>query len=205
MLYSLLVSFLAFTAQAEEVKNIPQVGNHFRLFTVEKNEHRENAMVAYTYLDNECNFVRHPADHNQPKFDYYWLMNQQTFKDVNRMIKEGIHDRLELDDTTKVASLGDQVPEHNSFFVKVKDLKEMNTDLSDPRMAIVAKKLENSCSVEALIQLGPSDNNRMMRLEMIYTEGKKTFSYPFRKVVSVTLNGVDVANGEKISKTYQAK
>lgn len=179
------------SAMATRVDNIPDVGSHYRLFTVEKNENPGNILVLYTKLDGNCNIQN---ESKSPVFDMYWLMNRATYKPTHSLIKKGVRERLQL------------VPSNaQTFYVKVNDLKEVNSDLSDPRLIVEADKLKGQCKVRSLLTLGPSNKYAKIQLSSIYTEAVKTVVPPFRKLVSVTLNGVDVNTGAKVSRKYLAK
>lgn len=172
------------------------VGDHSRILVFKKNENPQNIMIVYTKLDSHCRIQRQGA---QPLFDFYWLMNGRDYKPVHSMIKDGIRERLQLD-AKRVAD------PKTSFWVNLNDMKEMNHDLENPRLLVRSSKdSAGRCAVEALITLGASDRKAVVRLTDIYAEATKTFLPPFRRVVAVTVNGVDVKTGKKISRTYRAK
>lgn len=166
-------------AFAKPAVTIDPIGSHYPLFVVEKNENPENVLIAYTRLDSACRVVVDPAT-KKPFLDYYWLMDRTRYKPVHRLIKSGIRDRLE------VASSH----EDGTFAIQVNDLKELQQDLGTPTLQVRAKAAsKGGCEVDTTMTLGPSDQSRLLHLDSIYTESKKTFLPPFRKILAVTLKG----------------
>ena len=196
---SLLIFSLLFfqinAARAQNAEAVTQVGDHSILFTFEKNENPENIMIVYTKLDASCHVVVDPARQAAPVFDMYWLMNGTGYKPVHNLIKSGVLDRLQV------------IPSKNdSFQIQINDLKELQTDVQDPKLSVVAEKNSNgACEVKSMFKLGASDKGATMQVQTIYSEAAKTLMPPFRKLKSVTLKGVDAKTGEKISRTYKAK
>jgi hypothetical protein len=189
----LILAVLGFqTAMAQQISSIPEVGGHYPLFTFEKNENPQNILVLYTKLDNNCHVVE---EAHLPVFDMYWLMDRLKYKPTNSMIKSGIKDRLQVVPTEAAAG----------FYILINDLKEVNSDLRDPRLTVIAEKQQSRCKVRSLFTLGPSDKSATMQLISIYSEATKTLVPPFRKLKSVTLNGINAVTGAKISRTYFAK
>jgi hypothetical protein len=179
------------SAMATRVDNIPAIGTHYRLFTVEKNENPGNILVLYTKLDGNC-YIQ--TESRLPVFDMYWLMNRSSYKPTHALIKKGVRERLQV------------VPSNSqAFYVRVNDLKEVNSDLTDPRLIIEADKVNGTCKVRSWLTLGPSNKYAKIQLSSIYSEAVKTVVPPFRKLVSVTLIGVDVNTGAKVSRKYLAK
>ena len=124
----------------------------------------------------------------------YWLMNRSSYKPTHALIKKGVRERLQV------------VPSNSqAFYVRVNDLKEVNSDLTDPRLIIEADKVNGTCKVRSWLTLGPSNKYAKIQLSSIYSEAVKTVVPPFRKLVSVTLIGVDVNTGAKVSRKYLAK
>lgn len=190
---SLVVSLLCGTAFAgkSRVDRFPKVGPHYPIFTVEKNENPGNILVLFTKLDNNCLLKN---ESGKTVFDMYWLMNRSSYKPTHHLIKKGVYERLTL------------VPSNpQTFYVKVNDLKEVNADLQDPRLIVEVERFKGDCQVKALLTLGPSDKYTKIQLTSIYSEAKKTAMPPFRKLVSVTLKGINLKTGAKVSRTYLAK
>lgn len=177
---------------AQQARNIPQIGVHFPILTVEKNINPQNKLVVYTLLDGNCVFLL--DDSNSPTFDFYWLMNGSSYKPVHSMIKAQVRKRL---------TVGTVDPRHNgkSFSVEMNDLKELNHDIPDPKMTVVAKPQGDQCSVGGFLRLGPSDGNAMIQVDSIYSKAKGMIS---PKLVSVTIRGRVVSNGQAVVRTYYA-
>lgn len=194
---SVLLSCLS--VQAAEVTSIRQVGAHHPVLVFKKNENRQNIMVIYTKLTRDCRFQDDAAE-KRPVFDFYWLMDGRNFKPVHDLIKSGVRDRLAFDVATKMSD-----GPRSSFWIKINDMKEMNHDIRDPRLLIRSLSVKEKCNAEALITLGPSDRGATIRLVDIDTEARKSILPPFRKLVSVTLNGIEVKTGRKISRKFRAR
>lgn len=180
------------TAIAQEINAVSEIGDHYSLFTFEKNENPENILILYTKLDNNCQVMEEAG---APVFDMYWMMNRQRYKPTNSLIKSGIKDRLQLQAANGA----------NGFYVVLNDLKEVKSDLKDAKLSVIAEKHQGKCRLRSLFTLGPSDNNATIQIQSIYSEATKTLVPPFRKLKSVTLNGINVLTGAKVSRTYPAK
>ena len=176
--------------------DIPQIGPHEPILTFEKNENPQNVLIVYTEVDQNCHFRGPTASTGAPFVDYYWLMNRKTYKPVNPMIKIGIRDRLTIENSKGTTP--------DSFIVKIEDLDKLKTDLKDPRMTIKSAREGKGCAVEALVTLGASDHDRVLRLKTISTVSEKILMPPFRKIKAVSLEGNDVKTGEDIRRTYTA-
>lgn len=192
-LKSLLVtvgaSFIASHASANLVTHIPQVGPHYALFNVEKNVNPQNIMVVYSKLDQDCRFLK---DNYGPQFDFYWLMDRASYKKVNSIIKSEIRKRLEVEPWIDT----------NEFSVILRDLEQVDMDIAEPKVTVRSKGYAGKCQVSSQITLGPSDKNRTIRLTSIYTEGTQSLS---PRILSVTLNGVDIKTGKKVTRRYLGK
>ncbi len=194
-----ILTFAFFSSEASEiVSNIPSLGAHYKLFTFEKNENPQNILVVYTKLDKDCHFQT-PTNSSQPFLDYYWLMNRQTFKPVHSLIKSGIQQRLQL------TVPADFKKNKNSFAVKVNDLKKLNTDLKDISLNISSGKKGEDCDVAVKMKMDASHPEQEFQISRIYSESKKTLIPPFRKLTSLTLEGVNLKDGTKLSKKYSSK
>ncbi|RYZ80955.1 MAG: hypothetical protein EOP06_24365 [Proteobacteria bacterium] len=150
-------------------------------------------MVVYTKLDDNCELQK---ENGSPVLDFYWMMKGSDYKPLHSAIKSGIRDRLQLLPTA-----------HNDrFMVQINDLKEVQTDIEDPRITVVGQPdKKGGCQVHALMTLGASDKNAVVQLTSIYSDASKTFLPPFRKLKSITIHGTDVKTGEKVDRTYNAK
>ena len=180
----------AFATKAEPVTQIPQVGAHFPIFTYEKNENFQNAMIVYTKLTPACEIQK---DEGQPVFDFYWMMDRKRFKKVHPIIKREVRQRLKIENTK----------DPHRFEILLSDLSEMKTDLKELRLQVTAEKnKQGQCGLKTEMQLGPSDHNAKIHLDTIYAEAKRTWNPFKRKLIAITLKGTDAANGEQIERRY---
>lgn len=177
---------------ASPVNSISEVGPHYPLFKFEKNENPQNFMVIYSKANADCHLQ---MANNQPVFDTYWLMDGKNYKKVHRLIKKGIRERLEVVPAGK----------KDSFFVKLHDLDEVQSDIGDARVRVSSEKSNKDCNLSATITLGPSDQNKTIRLQKLYSDSTKTIKPPFRKIKSITLSGLEIKTGEKVERTYQTR
>lgn len=180
-------------AHSSPIIDIPQVGKHYRVLTLDKNENPQNLLAIYTKLNADCTFA--PADHSR-LLGYYWLMNGERYKRVNPLILQGIRSRIEEEPNGS----------KSAFVINFGDLKELDNDLGEEPITVQASRnAEGKCHVEADLKLGPSNGGERIRLTNIHSESKKTFWPPFRKVMAVTLSGTDVKDGHFVRRTYSAK
>jgi hypothetical protein len=148
----------------------------------------------YTKVDDKCRFVTDPSNRDEPVFDFYWRMDGRDYKAMNPFFKNEFHKRMSF-----VPGGADRA---THFQLDANDLKEVNTDIRDPRLDVVASSGEKGCDVQAYITLGPSDQNERIRLDSIYGEGR---AFP-PKIYSITLKGEVVdANGKGTGKTVSRK
>jgi len=182
---------------AAEVSNIPEVGAHEPILVISKNVHPQNLMVVYTKVDTTGHFVPVPEQANQPLLDFYWLMDGRNYKPVNGLIKGEIRKRLEVEPAAADRS--------SHFVINVNDLKEVNSDIKQPKLDIYAGGATGERGVEAQMNLGPSDGNMRIRVSSIHTEGR---AFP-PAVYSVTLKGQEVVNGKltgrEVTRKYEGK
>ena len=177
--------------------DLAPIGKHVPIFIVEKSENPQNTLTAYTVLEANCRVAVDHQDATKPILDFYWLMNRTQYKPVHPLIKSGIRDRLELVSTAQ--------RDPRMFSIRISDLSELKTDLIAAVVQVKATAKKGGCHVDAYLRLGPSDQSRNLKLTTIYTESSKTIIPPFRKVVSVTLKGVDAQTGAAIERKYSAK
>jgi len=193
---AILLDF-ALLSRAGEAANFPEIGTHYAILVVEKNVNPQNKLVIYTKMDANGRFSTDSTSSNQPVFGFYWLMDSKDYKPVNATIKSEIRKRFESQ-----WSSGDL---SNRFCVNVNDLKEVNSDIKEPKMDVYARSTGGKQSVEAEMNLGPSDGHMRIRLFSIYTEGR---AFP-PAVYSVTLIGEEILNGnvtgKKITRRYSKR
>jgi len=197
---SLAISILAVSllgAMAGEVENIPEIGAHQPILIVAKNVNPQNSMVVYTKIDANGHFLADQTDRNRPVFDFYWLMNGKSYKPVNSLIKNEIGKHLAFQ-----LSPADSA---THFVINVNDLREVNSDIKEPKLDVYASGTGGAPDAEAQMNLGPSDGNMRIKLCSIYTEGR---TFP-PAVYSVTLKGEEIVNGrltgKKITRKYDGK
>lgn len=181
---------------AAEVTDIPEIGAHQPIVIIQKNVNPQNRMIVYTRLDEEGRFQRDPGHRNQPVFDFYWLMEGKSYKPVNGLIKNEIRKRFECELSPK-----DQA---SRFIIHMNDLKEVKTDIAEPKMEVYIRGSGDERDVEAEMTLGPSDGNKRIKLLSIYTEGR---AFP-PSVQAVTLQGEEIVKGKptgkKVTRRYAA-
>jgi len=180
-----------------EVATISEIGSHHPILIVEKNVNPQNLMVVYTKEDANGRFLTDEADRNRPVFDFYWLMDGKNYKPVNGMIKNEIGKRFEWQmSRTNPAT---------HFVVNLNDLKEVDSDIKDPKIDVYASRSRGARGAEAQMSLGPSNGNMRIKLTSIYTEGR---AFP-PAVYSVTLKGEEIVDGKptgkKVTRRYDAK
>ena len=184
---------LNMTVQAAGIKVVDPIEAHYPIISVEKDVNPQNIMIVYTKLDKDCSFIVNNKETGSPTIDFYWLMDRRNFKVVHPLIKSGIAERIKLD----------SIKDPKKFTVKLNDIREIETDIPAAEIVVTAKTNSNKkCSVESFMQLGPSDQNKEIRLDTIYSESEQTLAPPFRKVTHITLKGVDRKTGKKISRRY---
>jgi hypothetical protein len=196
---ALTVLLLAVSAHAgPEITGIPEVGPHYKLFTVEKNIHPQNVMAAFTRLDEQCRVLRDPKRGNGPVFDFYWLMDGVRYKRVHPLIKRGIRKRLQVWASPPKSLDG-------AFSVRLNELTSVEHDLgATPLLWVRATKTAAGCDAEARITLGPSDRDAVIRLDAIYSEATMTGRLS-AKVKLIMLKGADVKTGRPVVRVYRAK
>lgn len=174
-------------------EGIAEIGAHQPILIVEKNVHPENSMVVYTKVGASGHFLATPADRQRPVFDFYWLMNGKNYKPVNGLIKNEIGKRFECQMSPTDGA--------THFVINLNDLKEVNSDIKEPKVDVYASSAGGAPEVEAQMNLGPSDGNMRIKLSSIYTEGR---AFP-PAVYSVTLKGEQIVNGKLTGKRVARK
>lgn len=184
-------------AVAKEITDIAQVGPHYKIITFEKNENPQNIMVIFTRLDESCHFKPEGPKSQPPALGYYWLMDRKRYKPVHPLIRRGIEKRLVLE-----GGVMSESPNTSFFQIRISDLDELKTDLHEPRMRVTARKSGLDCEVETTVRLGPSDGQDTLRLTTLYSETEKKFLPPFRRLLSITLDGVNMRTGATLKRKY---
>ncbi|MGZ3724039.1 MAG: hypothetical protein ACXVA9_13945 [Bdellovibrionales bacterium] len=181
----------SFSVAAAVIQNIPQIGAHYRILTLDKNENPQNILAIYTKLNPDCTMAL-DGPGKKPVLGYYWMMDHQNYKRVHPLILAGIRLRFVLKERK----------DPNSFGISFKDLKELESDIADHDIQVTSRRQGGECVLEARLRLGPSDSDQEIRLTSIHSESRKTFLPPFRRLTSVTLEGVDLNDGHVIHRKY---
>ena len=164
----------------------------------EKNENPENILIVYTLLDEACHFKSDPKKSTLPVLDFYWLMNGSKYKRTHSLIKYNIRKKLQIDPQFKMTKISD------SFPVMLNELSEINKDFKNSKLVVHAKKILEKCTVTATLENNKNDWDGF-NIERIFSESKKTFIPPFRKILSIRIDGINPKNENRKSKTYVAK
>ena len=189
------------------VNNVGDVGEHYPLFLIAKSYHPENITVVYTKLDTHCRVLPDRAHGFMPTLDFYWLMDETSYKPMAGPLKDGVRKRLQFTDAQW------QHVDPTSFAVHTDDLSHVQHDIPHPTVQIKAARQGGACVATALMTLGPSDGHATMKLESVST---KTEALTMLKkmeamedpdairIYAVTVKGTDVATGKPIARTYNA-
>lgn len=181
---------LAFEAGAIEA-----VGPHHRILRFEKNENPQNVLIGYTKLEPTCRFERRSG---LPLVDFYWLLDGSRFKDPHPLLKKNIRNRLSFDPGESV-----RTGEADGFVVRVLETKEMKTSMKSASIRVSSSKSSGGCEIEAIASFErPGGDRERIKLTTIRTETKKTWLPPFRKIVSITLEGERVSDGRLVTQIF---
>lgn len=172
------------------------VGPHYELFRFEKSENTQNILVIYSRLDEHCRFYTEGGNSEKPIFDFYWLMNQQNYKPVHRIIKSNIRHRLHVEVPNDFAV------KRNYFSVRVTDLKTIAPSVQNNLISVLARRVDRECEVSASFSF---EEKQKLKLQKIYLESRKTLWPPFRKVVSLRFEGTNEKTGLYEQKVFTEK
>lgn len=173
-------------------------GQQYTILKFEKNENPENILIVYTELDKNCYLLADSQKSDLPVLDFYWLMNGTTFKKTHSLIKASIRRRLYVDPDFRLEK------NQNSFPVVLNELATLNDNFKNARLIVKSEKKDNQCRVSA--QLDSSNGEwKNYNIIKIYTETKKTFLPPFRKVISIQIEGLDSRTASSKVQTYSVK
>jgi hypothetical protein len=184
MILCLIANAIAMTARAELITDVDPVGPHHRLFRFDKNENSQNVMYAFTRASAECRFER---KNGKPLVDFYWLMEGSRFKSPHPLVESGIARRLKFSDLESTAS-----GEIDAFSARIEPSKAERSKIEDAIIRVTSLKTSAGCRVTTSVSyLSPEGEKKAMELKSIKAETRKTWIPPFRKIVSITFNGVD--------------
>ncbi len=184
-----LCSVSAFAA--DPVTNIAQVGSHHRALVIEKSINRQNILVAYTKLDENCDMVSDRANRGLPLFNFYWLNDRKSYEPLDSSMGTLIRGRLTVDPASEADTLQ----------IELTDLKTMKHDLPSRFIVLTSKRetLSRKCEVEATIEMGPSDHKSVAVISSIYLEMGMMGG-----VNAITINGKTKITGRPISRRFAA-
>ncbi|MES2963056.1 MAG: hypothetical protein V4760_04140 [Bdellovibrionota bacterium] len=190
------LSGFASTSKADVAVDLDPIGKHHRIFRFEKNENPQNILIGYTRLTGECRFERQGET---PSFDFYWLLDGKRFKNPHNMIKKNIRKRFASVDA------GPRKPgETDVFKMRLIESKEMKTSLKDATIRVSASKSKEGCEVKTVASFRhPEDGSKTIELKTIRSETKKTWMPPFRKILSITLEGESVKDGKLVTQVFK--
>ena len=189
------------------VHNIGDVGEHYPIFLVEKSHHPENITVVYTKLDKNCHVIPDREHGFMPTLDFYWLMDETSYKPMAGPLKEGVRKRLQFTDAHWYTV------DPTSFSVRIDSLSRVQHDLQSLTVQIKTARTGDVCVATASMTLGPSNGNATMKVESVFTKTETlTLLKKMQAMVdpdaiqlySVTVKGTDVATGAPIERTYNA-
>jgi hypothetical protein len=189
------------------VTNVGDVGEHYPLFLVEKSHHPGNITVVYTKLDPHCRVLPDRAHGFMPTLDFYWLMDESSYKPMAGPLKDGVRKRLQFTDAHW------QQVDPTSFAVRTDDLSHVQHDIPNPTVQIKAAPQGGACVATALLTLGPSNGHATIKLESVYTKTEamtmlkkmEAMADPDAiRIDAVTVKGTDVTTGKPIERTYSA-
>lgn len=190
---ALMLTAASSISNAAQVVERAPIGAHIPLLTLEKNENPQNVLVVFTKVEPNCKFS---LIEKEPVLSDYWLMNRERYKPVNPLIQRGIEKRIQIVTAKNL----------NQFQVRLSDFTELQHDLgADPLITVSSEGTPGKCTAEAVLKLGPSDQNRTILLEKLQANSRKKILPPFRKLTSLTVEGTDLASGEKFARTYISK
>jgi hypothetical protein len=163
------------------------------LFVVEKSKNPQNILVVYCKVNPHCEFQRIADAGRDHLYDLYWLMNGTTYKRTHPVIKKIVRKRFVPQKATE---------RNRSFDVLLTDLKELIHDLPSDIVRVDAyRSPDGRCRVRAVIQLGPSGDNRAMQIESIYSKARTIFGIPIG-IYYIELHGTDTRSREKITMRF---
>ena len=171
-----------------------QVGEHIPLVIVERSVKRENVLVIYTQVDPNSSIVV-DRKRKEPTVGFYWLQQRSRFKAPGAIAEWAVRRTFEI-----------ETNDLNSFYVhpKEKYLGRIKHDLSDHRVLVKAERASEGCVANAYLQLGPSDQNRLVRLEWAFGDFTRKSVLDFKVHVNyVTGRGVDARTGEKYERRFE--
>lgn len=189
------------------VTHVGDVGEHYPLFFIEKSHRPENITVVYTRLDAHCRVLPDRTHGFLPSLDFYWLLDETRYKPMAPLLKAGVRKRLQFTDAQ-----WHQV-DPTAFTVRTGDLARVQHDLPHPAMQIRTARRGEACVAAAYLTLGPSNSSVTLQVVSVSTQTEaltllkkvQAMANPDAlEIYAVTVQGVDVATGQPMARTYHA-
>lgn len=193
----------ATSARASEIKNLRELGSHHQVLLLEKNENPQNQIVVYTRVDNKCRFIRGSGKNRSALIGFYWLLNRSRYKPLSSFVERRIYDKVKIKSSDRLRSEPDDGAEAWSDSLRLESdlLVRFSPVFKNAQIEIRSREKRGRCEVRTFAQL--PNTNELMRLTSVFSELKKTWLPPFRKVLSVTLKGQISETGKPILKTIR--
>ena len=186
---------LGATASAAVNVDLAPIGRHHRLFRFDKNENPQNILYGFTRTDGDCRFETRDG---HPLFDIYWMLDGVRYKNPHRLIKSSIRKHVRF-----LAFEPKRTGESDAFTLRLIESREMKSSLNGASIRISSSKTENGCRVETVASFeSPAGGRRTIELTGIRSETRKTWRPPFRKIISITLEGSGVPDGRVVSQVF---
>lgn len=139
-----------------------QLGLHYRVFVVQKNVNRQNEVVVFSELDNNCAFKADRNVSGQPSFDFYWWMeNRTSFKNPAPALRPYM--------AKEFAVVGNGAS--GSFSLNSSNLDKLDrADLGgNTNFSVKSEKKDGNCEVNAYITV----KGKTIRVNSFYVHGEK--------------------------------
>lgn len=190
------LTLLAFLLLFPVYPAIPTPKEEVRLFVVEKSKNPQNILVVYTQADPHCRVEPLVYGKKTYLFDFYWLMDGTRYKPTHSLIKKHARKRFVP---------GKQFENQKGFDVRLADLKELDHDLPSDIITITLHRVSNDgCTARVLLPLGPSGDNRTLKIESIYSKAHTLLGIPIG-VHYIELRGRDAKTGQAMMVRFGSK
>lgn len=165
-----------------------------KLFIMEKSHNPENVMIIEVMLNKKCEFETYE---DGSLLNFYWLMEDGKYtKNIHPLIRHGIAKRVEFRDKEKTKT---------SFKVALNDLKELRHDLPDSSLKVSSLKEKERCSVQSVLELGPSKGNKKINLTRTFCKVETNFLGIPVGCKFIELEGKSVSSGNQLQAKFRAK
>lgn len=172
------------------------LGIHYRVFIVEKNVKRENQVVIFSELDDNCAFQRDRHE-DRISFDFYWWMdNRKSFKNPAPALRPYMKDEFDVVGTGA----------NGVYAIHSKNINKLdrNDTGGAPNFTLKAEKKGGNCEVNAYITI----KGKTFRVNSMYVHGEKAGLFNQDPAVcKIILNQGEptevLLNGDKAQSEYQ--